>query len=121
MATYSIPQSLSAALINPTLTQTFNVVRTHQIMVQMTVAVAALTGFSIGATPTSGSTPSILYNTSADFSSPKGILLGASGDLTTQGIGIGWFILSTVGLHSITLTFSSGGTATVATTIGGGA
>lgn len=43
-----------------------------------------------------------LFNTSGEFTTPIGILLGASGDLTAlAGGATGWFILNGVGFQSI--------------------
>ncbi len=43
-----------------------------------------------------------LFNASGDFTSPAGILVGASGDLTALGAGAtGWFIIDTGGIKSL--------------------
>lgn len=48
-----------------------------------------------------------LFETSADFANPMGILLGASGDLTTQAVGNGWFMLNCECLESLQISAAS--------------
>lgn len=56
-----------------------------------------------------------LYNTSGAFTSPVGLIVGASGNLTAQGAGTtGWLIMETRGIQSIRFQASAGvGIATV--------
>lgn len=85
-----------------------------QLFVQFTVAVAALTGFAVkGKARGAAANPVTLYSIAADFTSPKGLVLAASGDLTIQGIGSGWIALNVTGLEEVTIAMASGGTATV--------
>jgi hypothetical protein len=45
-----------------------------------------------------------LYNASGDFTTPAGLLVGASGDLTGLALSTtGWFIMETRGLYGIRL------------------
>ena len=96
-----------------------NVSGLDRIFVQITVATAALTGFAIKAKSNTDAAASTLYSTAGDFTTPVGLLVGASGDLTIQGVGVGWFIMDVSGLESIILTATSGGTATLAVEAGG--
>jgi len=62
-----------------------------------------------------------LFNTAGDFTSPAGILVGASGDLTAIADATsGWFILDTDGIFAIRLRAASSGADTVLTVNGGG-
>lgn len=108
-----------ATLVNTSLTHTIDVNGLSRLNVQLTVAVAALTGFSIAMIPNNNGSASVLYSAAADFTLPKGLLLGASGDLTTQAVGGGWFIMDVAGFDSVVLTETSGGTATVSIAYGG--
>lgn len=91
----------------------------EQIMVHLTVASASLTGFAIKGKASPSATAATLYNTTAGFTAPAGLLLGASGDLTLAAAGAHWFIMDTRCLEEVTLTATSGGTATVAVEMGG--
>ncbi len=102
-----------------TLMGTFQTQGIDRIFVETTVAVAALTGFQIQARASDQAPYVVLYSTSADFLSPKGVLVGASGDLTTQGIGTGWFILDVRCFSQIQVYATSAGTATLALNSGG--
>lgn len=90
-----------------------------RIMVHLTVATAALTGFVIKAKAHGETNASSLYSVAGDFTAPAGLLVGTSGDLTTLGVGTGWFIMEVTGLDTVELWATSGGTATLAFEIGG--
>lgn len=123
---HSIPATVCA---NNALPNTANIIDTFQvkptqwgpgrIFVGLTVAVASLTGFMIQARPNENAAFQTLFSVNTDFTAPSGILVGASGDLTTQGVGTGWFIMDTHGLYEIRILASSAGTATLALDIGG--
>jgi len=49
-----------------------------------------------------------LFEIPGDFTSPTGLLVGASGDLTTQAVGTGWMIMDCDGLYSVKLQAASG-------------
>lgn len=54
-----------------------------------------------------------LYSAAAAFTSPAGLIVGASGDLTTLANGTtGWFVMEVRGLKSLRLQASANGTAT---------
>lgn len=120
MSTTGIVNDTAAATVGAggTLIGTYKVDKSSRMMVRLTVAVAALTGFSISARATTAAAYNILYNVSADFTAPKGILIGTSGDLTVQGVGNGWLIMDVRGLESIEFRAVSAGTATLALNMG---
>ncbi len=81
-----------------------------RIMVDVLPGAAAFTAFSI-LISADGTTYSTAYNTSGDFTTPSGILVGTSGDLTILGAAThGWFILDTTGLNSIQIKAQAGST-----------
>ncbi len=45
----------------------------------------------------------VLYSATGDFTSPAGLLVGASGDLTALAPGIGWFIMDVTGIYKVKL------------------
>lgn len=101
-----------------TLQGTIHTQGAKRLFVQLTVAVAALTGFAIKARATPAAAYDTLYSAAGDFTVPRGIMVGASGDLTTQGVGTGWFIMDVEGLESVQIFATSGGTATLALNMG---
>ena len=99
---------------------TLDVEGMRRIAIRLTVATAALTAFAISALFNSeDGTFVTLASVSGDFTAPKGLLVGASGDLTTLGIGSGWFVLDVSGLSKIKLSANCGTTATLALAGGG--
>ena len=63
----------------------------------------------------------VLFSSTADFTTPAGILIGSSGDLTGIANGsTGWFILYPAGLRKIRVSAASSGANTVVTINGGG-
>lgn len=62
-----------------------------------------------------------LYSAAGDYTTPRGLLVGASGDLTTlSAASTGWFVLDVKGIDSIRIQASgSGGTATTTIYAGG--
>lgn len=89
-----------------------------RLFVEIAVAVASLTAFEIDARPDPAAAYVPLYSVSADFLTPRGLMVGASGDLTTQAAGTGWFIMDVIGLESVQIKATSGGTATLAMNMG---
>lgn len=85
----------------------------RRLAVHITVAVAALTGFIIQGRITNSDTYFDIISAGANFTTPKAPLIGASGDLTTQAAGNGWFVMDVGGFESIRLKATSAGTATV--------
>ena len=75
---------------------------------------AALTAFSIQAQSTSDAPYVTLYSSAADFTAPKGLLFGASGDLTVlSGGASGWFLMETAMFTGIQVTVTSASTPTI--------
>ena len=61
-----------------------------------------LTGFEISAKFSPDGAFNVLYDIAADFTSPVGFLLGASGDLTILAdAAVGWFILDCRPFYSV--------------------
>lgn len=87
----------------------------ERLFVQFDVAAFALDAFRILARSHPSATATLLYSLAADYAAPTGILVGASGDLTTvAAAGSGWFILDVRGLYEVTVQASAnGGTALV--------
>lgn len=90
-----------------------------RLFVELVNTVAPLTGFAIKARPTAGAAYVTLYDTAGDFLVPRGVLVGASGDLTTlAAAATGWFIMDTEGMESVQIYATSGGTASLAANMG---
>ncbi len=91
----------------------------RRIFVQLTVATASLTGFAIKVQATPAAAEQTLYSAAADFTTPAGLLVGASGDLTGAAAGAHWFCMDVSGLELVHIYATSGGTATLAIEAGG--
>lgn len=110
----------SATLVNTTLDHIISTSGIERLFIQITVAVAALTGFAVKGKSHPDAANVTLYSAASDYTLPAGLIVGASGDLTTQAVGaLGWLILDVRSLDSVTITATSGGTATVALFAGG--
>lgn len=93
----------------------------ERICVQFTVATNNLDAFLIQARASQDATAATLYSAAADFTSPTGLLVGASGDLTTvAAAGSGWFIMDVRGLWDVTILASATGGAAVVDIYAGG-
>ncbi len=110
---------MDATLVNTTLDIALDVRGLDRITVQLTVAMEALTGFAIKGKTTDDAAADTLYSAAGDFTSPRGLLVGASGDLTTLAVGTGWFVMDVTGYEEIVMTATSGGTARLAVRAGG--
>lgn len=87
---------------------TFDVNFVERLCVEIGVATQALDAFAIQARLHSGGSFITLFSAAGDFTSPAGILTGASGDLTTLAAGAtGWFILDCLGFDQVRLTASA--------------
>ena len=86
-----------------------NVSGLERLVVEVAVASKLLDAFSVlGAVHPDGSYMT-LFSVAADFTSPAGLMVDASGDITTQAAGSsGWFVLDVRGLDRVKLTASSG-------------
>ena len=74
--------------------------------VQIVVGVHALDAFAIKARFHRDADFVTLYSTAGAFNTPAGLLIGASGDLTSQAVGTGWFILDVRGLYEVRVSAS---------------
>lgn len=79
----------------------FNLTTEQFLGMEVTVATNALNGFSILGKMSDSGDWVTLYSLAADYTSPAGLLVGTSGDLTTQAVGSGWFLMRTQGLAAI--------------------
>lgn len=86
-----------------------------RIYVSLTSASQALNAFQIQARANPDDSYQTLYSTSGDYTSPKGILVGVSADLTSLAAGTpAWLILEVRGLESVRLRATAAtGTATL--------
>lgn len=79
-----------------------------RIFFQMDVTVAALDAFQVQGKFHEGGAYVALYSAAAAFTSPAGLIVGASGDLTAQGAGTtGWFVMEVRGLKSLRIQASA--------------
>lgn len=98
----------------------FNAAGYSRVGCEIAVTTAALTDFDILARMHGEGALQTLYSVAADYTSPAGLLIGTSGDLTIIGAGsTGWFVLNTQGIESVQLKAASGGSAGVTVRCGG--
>lgn len=75
-----------------------------RILVKINPTVQNLNTFRILARCSTDDTNAVLYSTAAAFTGPVGLIVGASGDLTTLTAGSnGWFIMDVSGLFEVTI------------------
>ena len=92
-----------------------------RIAVQVTVGTATLAAFQINAfAHTRAATAVTLKSTTAQFLAPAGVLVDASGDLTLQAAGSGWFVLNCAGFNTIRLSANSSAAASTMAVFGTG-
>jgi hypothetical protein len=117
--TSNIGVALAAGTDVPLLTMsTFGVDRIFFEVVSQ--AAIALTGFKVKAKPTAGAPVVTLFSTTQAFTSPQGIMVASSGDLTLlAGNAVGYCILDTKGIAEIELFASSAGNAILDCYMGG--
>lgn len=104
--------------INTTTTATTSLTDIVEIDVEMSetlgceiaVTTAALDMFAIQVKFTGAGSYQTLFSAAGDFTSPSGLLVGASGDLTTQAVGSGWFIMECDGISKVKIQAASGTT-----------
>jgi hypothetical protein len=115
-----IHKNLSATTVpgSSTLMLSIDCIGIERIFVQLQSATAALTNFTIKARANPDATPATIASAAADFTSPSGLIVGASGDLTVLN-GSGWFFMDVRGIERVDLYATSGGTATLAAQVGG--
>jgi hypothetical protein len=113
--------SIAAAVV-PGVSTLIGTIHTHgakRLFVELPLTVAPLTGFAIKARATPSADYVTLYNAAGEFTNPSGLLVGASGDLTTlAAAATGWFIMDVEGLESVQIFATSGGTASLAAYMG---
>lgn len=90
----------------------------ERIFVQLQSATAALTNLTIKARANPDASAVTIASAAADFTSPSGLIVGASGDLTVLN-GSGWFLMDVRAIERVDLYATSGGTATLAAQVGG--
>ena len=92
---------------NTTLAQ-WQVHNDERVYVSISVATQALDAFIIQGRAHANDSFQTFYSSAVDYTSPAGILLGTSSDLTTIGAGsTGWFILETQGIWEVRLQASA--------------
>ena len=92
------------------------------IAVELNVGVNALAALQLKASfIAEDATPVTLRSVAGDFTTPKGVLLDASGDLTVLAVGQGWFIMRTSGMSKLIISANSSaaGGSTLAISAGG--
>lgn len=83
---------------------TFDVSDTARIFVEIANTVTAFDQFAITARASANGGYQTLYSAAADYTSPQGLLIGTSGDLTTIAAGSsGWFVMDVSGLESVVI------------------
>jgi len=91
-----------------------------RLMCEVSVSTAALIDFDILVRAMPSASYQTIYSVACDYTSPAGILLAASGDLTTIGPGAtGWFMLDVRAIDSVQLKAASGSSAGVTVRCGG--
>ena len=93
----------------------------ERIYVQVTPTTNGFDAFTIAIKPQANGAYSTIASVAADYTSPSGLLVGASGDLTTLAAATtGWFILDVRGIFMVRVQASgSGGASTVSIYAGG--
>jgi len=100
----------------------FGVSYFSRIAIEIAVATQNLDAFIIQARFHGSASYQTLYSAAGDFTSPAGLLVAASGDLTTITAGAqGWFILDTTAIESIKLLASAAADSAAVTVRGSGA
>ena len=111
---YQHYQSASATVTALSDVGIFEVQGCERLAIDIAVATAALTGFVVQGKVHPNSAFVNYFSAAADYTSPAGLVVDASGDLTTLGVGnTGWLVLLVDGLHSVKIRASSAGSATV--------
>jgi hypothetical protein len=89
----------------------------EQIFVQISVATQALDAFLVQGRCSADAAFATLYSAAGDFTSPVGLILDASGDLTILAAAAsGWFLMDVRGLYEVKL-LASGAVNNAAVTV----
>jgi len=100
---------------------TLNVEGLSRIAIKLTVATNALAAFVIQASFDGlDATFNTIKSTAGEFTSPTGVLIDSSGDLTAQAVGTGWFVLDVAGFKVVKLQANSSGASSTLAISGGG-
>ena len=93
--------SKSVTLADETLTTVAEIptAKIESLFVEVTVSVTALDQFVIAGRPNADGAFNTLYSLAADYTSPTGILIAASGDLTALSAATGWFLIYPRGIE----------------------
>lgn len=112
-AAVTVAEALTSLLI-------INLAGYERMTASITVAGQALDQFVVKGRNHDEGPLMTLFSAGADFTSPAGMVIDASGDLTTQGVGSGWLTLDVSGWDRIELLAASGNVAgsTVTTFVG---
>lgn len=111
--------SLSEAL---TVIATFDVSNIERIYVEIAVTDQALDQFEIHCRAHNQGSYQQMFNAAVDYTSPIGILVGVSGDLTIIAAGAsGWFMLDVRSIESLQIKAASGNVAGSGVTVYAGA
>ena len=114
--------ALSVAATGNTTLLDLDVKDIERVFVQIAPTVQALDAFVVQIQPHSDGAFSTIASAAGDFTTPTGLMVGASGDLTTlAAAATGWFILDTRGLARVKILASANaaGAATVSVYAGG--
>lgn len=80
----------------------------ERITVEIAVTVQALDAFIIQGKAHGSGSALTLYSVTLDYTTPKGVLVGVSGDLTALAAGSsGWLVMDTKGFDSVIIQASS--------------
>lgn len=87
----------------------------ERLNIEFAVAAAALTGFEVAFVLAPGSTPQVVANATAKFTTPAlgNVVLAASGDLTGAAVGEHWAIIDVMGVYEVRIRASSGTSSSV--------
>lgn len=98
-------------LESPLVMATFRVHDYDEMTCQIEVETNALDQFIVSGRVHDESGWMILFNAGADFTSPAGLMIDASGDLTAQAVGAGWFKMNVGGFYELRISAASGNAA----------
>jgi len=97
-----------------------DVKRMDRIFIQIDLTGEALTGFEVQGLAHPSGAHQTLYSATGDFTSPAGMVVDASGDLTVLAVGTGWLILDVRSLYEVKLLAKTLGGAGVSQVYAGG-
>lgn len=115
-------QAISAAIATVTAEADvceIDVAGLERVCLEAAVTTATLSAFKVQARFHSGGSYLTIASAAGDYTNPQGIIVGCSGDLTTQAVGSGWIILDVRGIESLKIL--AAGTSSGVTIKGGAA